>query len=279
MNEFRADLHCHTTCSDGSLSPKEIVRLAKQIGLSGLSITDHDTIEAYKLALPEANELGIELVPGVEFSAVYEEASVHILGYAFNISDPSINHFCQRHKQRREARNHAILERLAAHGMPLTIEEVLASSSYPSCSIGRPHIALAMVKKGYIDTVQNAFKIYIADGKPCFIRGDSFSVQETLHIIHQAKGLAVFAHPHLFKDMILFNNLLKLEFDGLECYYARYLPINNKRWEKIASKKNWLMTGGSDFHGDIKPAISLGTSWVNEETFRKLKQHFDKCNI
>lgn len=278
MNEFRADLHCHTTCSDGSLSPQEIVQLAKDCGLAGLSITDHDTIDAYALALPEAKKVGIQLLPGVEFSAAHENVSVHILGYAYDVNNSDIRDFCLRHTQRREGRNQAILEQLAIHGMPLTHEEIMASSPKATGSIGRPHIALAMVKKGYIQKPQDAFRQYISEGKPCYVRGDTFSVEETLNTIHQAKGLAIIAHPHLQQNAKTMAALLKMNFDGIECYYARYLPVNNKRWIKLAEKRKWLITGGSDFHGEMKPAIPLGSSWVNEETFRTLLQHFQNHN-
>lgn len=279
MNEFRADLHCHTTCSDGSISPQKIIQLAKQVGLHGLSIADHDTIDAYPKAIPEAKAIGIELISGVEFSAVHNNSSVHILGYSFNLNSPELLTFCNQHRARRETRNRAMLELLEKHKMPLTMEDVLAASPLAEGSLGRPHIALAMVKKGYVPTPQDAFKRYLAEDCSCYVRGDNFTAEETINIIHQAQGFAIIAHPHLLKDRSLFSSLLDIKFDGLEGYYGRYLPHHNATWVTFAEKRNWIVTGGSDFHGEIKPQISLGCAWVGEKTFRFLKDHFDKVNV
>jgi predicted metal-dependent phosphoesterase TrpH len=276
MNTFRADLHCHTTCSDGSLTPEQIVTLAKEIGLSALSITDHDTVDAYTTALPLSEKLGLVLLPGVEFSAVWEQESVHILGYGFTLQDPSIQTFCDAHAKRRLDRNMAILEKLAKNRMPLSYEEVLVAASSPSeerkkKTIGRPHIALALMAKGYVKSIQEAFRYHIGEGCPCYDQGSFFCVVETIELLHNANGIAIIAHPHLIREETVLAALLKLNFDGIECYYSNQSPKNNERWIKIAQTKQWLMTGGSDFHGiSRRPDDRLGSSWVNEEIFNKL---------
>lgn len=276
MNPFRADLHCHTICSDGTFSPDELVRLAKASNLAGLSITDHDTIDSYKTALPIAKELNIEMIPGAEFSAIQAGVSVHILGYSFSLSSPVIAKFCERHQERRTNRNRSILKLLAKHNMPVTEEEILGTNNPLTHTIGRPHIALAMIKRGYVSSVNEAFKKYLAEDKSCYAEGESFTVEETIDIIHQAKGLAVIAHPHLLDNEKTLKQLQLLDFDGIECYYANFNNDQNQRWMKIAEKKNWFMTGGSDFHGAVKPQISLGASWVPEETFRLLQKHYQQ---
>lgn len=275
MNEFRADLHCHSTCSDGSKTPKELISLAKSLGLSGLSITDHDTIEGYKEALPYAKELDIDLITGVEFSTVHNGESVHILCYRYPIDSPLIKSFCEKHQTRRTNRNRGILQRLKEEGMPITEEEMLATihQDNQKHTIGRPHIAMAMVKKGYVISIQDAFKRYIGDDKSCYVSGDSFSTEETIDLIHQAQGLAIIAHPHLLEDGNLLQDMLKMPFDGIECFYAKFSPYQNQRWLDIAKKKNWLITGGSDYHGDIKPNLMLGNSFVDQATFNALKYH------
>jgi 3',5'-nucleoside bisphosphate phosphatase len=277
MTEFRADLHCHTTYSDGSLSPGELVRHAKKSGLSGLSITDHDTIEAYATAIPVCKEVGIEWISGVEFSSAYNEASVHILGYAFPLNSPDIQSFCEQHGHRRLNRNRIILELLAKNGMPISEQEVIEGAPAVSSlhrSFGRPHIAQAMIRKGYVATVQEAFKKYLSEGTSCYAQGEFFSVEETLATIHSARGLAVIAHPHLITRNSTIKYLLNMPFDGLECFYGKFQNKEHTRWLTIANKKNWLITGGSDFHGDIKPIIELGCSWIGEDTFRILQKHF-----
>lgn len=278
MNGFRADLHCHTTCSDGTVKPQDIIQIACDLGLQGLSITDHDTIEAYKEALPAAQAKQFPLISGVEFSAVHRNASIHILAYSFPLSSTGIQEFCQRHNQRREQRNRAILELLAFQGMPLSQEDFSPDlfSDKSQHSIGRPHIALAMMKKGYVPSIQKAFQEYIGEGKSCYVPGNAFSIEETLEIIHQAQGLAIIAHPHLIENVGILRDLLSMNFDGIEGYYARFPRNAHDRWLKIGAHKGWIITGGSDFHGEIKPNLPLGSSWVNEETFLILQHHFQR---
>ncbi len=273
MSEFRADLHCHSTCSDGSKTPKELISLAKTIGLSGLSITDHDSIAAYKEASPYAAQLGIELISGVEFSTVHKGDSVHILCYRFPLDSELLQSFCEKHQKRRTNRNLGILQRLVKAGMPISEADVAACVHQDSQkhTIGRPHIALAMLKKGYVESIQDAFKRFIGEGKSCYEPGESFSTEETIDLIHQAKGLAVIAHPHLVENGSTLKDMLQMPFDGIECYYAKFGPQQNQRWLEIARKKNWLITGGSDYHGDIKPNLMLGCSYVDKTAFDRLK--------
>ncbi|MBA3958389.1 MAG: PHP domain-containing protein [Parachlamydiaceae bacterium] len=273
MSDFRADLHCHSTCSDGSFTPIELVQLAKQIGLNGLSITDHDTIAAYETAVEAAQQANITLLSGVEFSAGHKGVSVHILGYAFPFHSPLLQAFSQKHQLRREKRNLDMIALISAQGMPLTLEEVLGFSPQAVGSIGRPHIALAMSKKGFVASPQDAFKLYLTEDKPCFVKGEMFSVEETIDTLHQAGGVSIIAHPHLIKDEATLRDLLNMPFDGIEGYYARFQPYQNARWLDIAKKKNWLITGGSDFHGDFKQNSSLGSSWVRSEVFSTLQKH------
>lgn len=269
MTDFRADLHCHSTCSDGTSSPSELVDLAKELNLKGLSITDHDTIAAYPAVLDYAQKNGIKMIPGVEFSSNHKGESVHILSYSYRMNDPEILKLTQRHIDRRRNRNLEILRLLEKHEMPIGLQ-----IDHTDHTIGRPHIAQAMVDKGYVDSIQEAFTKYIGDGKPCHARGAPISVEETLDIIHRAGGLAIIAHPHLIKSHRIIDALLQLPFDGIECHYARFLPRDEKPWIKIADKKGWLKTGGSDFHGTVKPGNPFGSSWVGEETFDILEKHY-----
>lgn len=276
LEGFRADLHCHTTYSDGTVKPLDIIQMACDLGLQGLSFTDHDTIEAYQEAIPLAQAKKLSLISGIEFSAVHRQVSVHILAYSFPLSSSFIQQLCQRHQQRRNQRNRAIIDLLASQGMPLSPEDFPPNlfSLEAHHTIGRPHIALAMIKRGYVNTLQQAFHEYIGEGKLCYSPGESFSVEETLDIIHQAKGLAIIAHPHLINHVKILKDLLEMNFDGIEGYYARFPRQAHERWVKIGARKGWIITGGSDFHGDLKPNLPLGSSWVNEDTFTILQQHF-----
>jgi predicted metal-dependent phosphoesterase TrpH len=276
MNAFRADLHCHTTCSDGTFTPVQITQFAYQIGLKGLSITDHDTITAYLEAMPVAQKIGLPLLSGVEFSTVLNQHSVHVLAYSFALNSSIIHQFCERHQKRRQERNRTILELINKQGMPLTEEDLQEQQTYISINrtLGRPHIALAMMKKGYVTSIQEAFLKYLGEGKPCYTLGQSISVEETLSIIHQANGFAIIAHPHLILESHLIRHLLDMPFDGIEGYYGRFTLSQQERWIKIGRHRQWLVTGGSDFHGEIKPNLPLGSSWVNEDTFQILYERF-----
>ena len=267
---FRADLHCHTIFSDGTMTPEQLLYLAKDVGLSGISITDHDTIEAYSQAPAIAKKLGILLGSGVEFSCIFQKMSVHILAYDFDLNSQAITNLCSQHQLRRTCRNKAILEHLSRLGMSISEEELL---SIGEKTVGRPHIAKLMVEKGYVDSIKEAFNRYIGDGKPCYEPGEGIAVQQTLDVIHQGKGKAFIAHPHLLDHSRKIKELLKYPFDGIECHYAKFPPEQERRWIQMAKERGWLISGGSDFHGSVKEYIQLGCSWVDEETFHKIFQH------
>ncbi len=265
---FKADMHCHSTCSDGSFTPAELIAHAKEKGLSAIAITDHDTISAYHLSNYRiAEELGIILCPGVEFSCSYRSRSIHILGYGFERSNSALAEFCNQHAQRRKVRNLRILQKLRLQGMYISEEEL---NSFNIPVVGRPHIAQLMVEKNYVKTIREAFHKFIGENKPCFDPGPVFSVPQTIEVIQQAKGKAFIAHPHLIPYKNVIKYLLSLPFDGIECYYAKIAPQQEKKWLDIAQKKEWLISGGSDFHGSFKPDLQLGCSWINEENFQKI---------
>ncbi|MES2345018.1 MAG: PHP domain-containing protein [Chlamydiota bacterium] len=264
MYKFRADLHAHTTCSDGTFSPVQLVEHAVKIGLQGLSITDHDSIDAYETAIPRAKELGLLLGTGVEFSSQFRNANVHILGYNYRLEDFELRAFCKRHQERREKRNLAILEKLKTHAMPIEKEELVGNT------IGRPHIAQLMVQKKYVASIKEAFAFYLGDNKICYAPSEFFSIEETISVIQKAGGLAFLAHPHLLEQGRIVKEILQFPFNGIECYYSRCQLDKEKRWIDIAKKKGLLISGGSDFHGTIKPDIPLGCSWVDESIFHQI---------
>jgi len=264
-----ADLHCHTTCSDGSATPEEVLRLAKQTGLHGLSITDHDTIEAYKTALPIAKDIGIDLRTGIELSCQFQGHSIHLLGYDFDLTGPSVHQLCQRHIKRREDRNRAIIEKLQEHGIDVQYEELPKEGK----TVGRPHIAQIMVEKGYVASVREAFHQYIAEGKKCYAAGASFSVGEAIEVIRSARGKIFIAHPQLLPHDLDIEALLQFPFDGVECNYAKLSKASAQKWAEIAVSKGWLTSGGSDFHGAVKPEITLGCNGVDRDTFYKIFKH------
>ena len=273
--EFRADLHTHTYCSDGTDSPLELLQKAKNAGLQGLSITDHDTLDAYTddfFVL--AKSLGIEILPGIEISSEDGDASVHILGYNIDLSSQRFRLFLQEMIRRRSERNRKILAKLEQRGFVIQEEELLqhARLQFPGRTIGRPHIADFMVKKGYVSTMQAAFERYLREGGLCFVPGIRYTPLEVIDQVHAAGGKAVLAHPHFIKNGSLLHRLLALPFDGLECYYGTLLLDQERTWIELAKRKGWIATGGSDYHSTIKSHISLGCSWVGRDIFDLLRK-------
>jgi hypothetical protein len=269
----KADLHCHSIYSDGSCRPSELVDLAIDHGFVGLSIVDHDTVEAFEEGYAYAASKGLIFLPGVEISAKFEEESIHVLGYSFDPKSRSLQEFCRLHQLRREKRNQQILDNLGRRGMSVTMEQVKARSP-EALTYGRPHIALAMMEKGYAKDVASAFSAFLGAGKSCYVEGEKWTVQEAIDAVHAAKGMAVLAHPHLIKTGRLIKKLLAMPFDGLEAYYCS-MPVElNLRWCEAAKKHSFFVTGGSDFHGTIKPDNRFGSSWAPEETFDMLHHHF-----
>jgi predicted metal-dependent phosphoesterase TrpH len=239
----------------------------------GLSITDHDTIDAFEEARAYSEEKGVILLPGVEISAKFRNEPIHVLGYCFDPHSKMLEEFCRLHRERREVRNQLMLEKLSRAGMTVSMEEVKALS--PSATTyGRPHIALAMVRRGYVEDVATAFHHYLGSGKSCYVEGEKWTVTEAIDAIHQARGKAVWAHPHLLKTRSLIEELAAFPFDGIEAYYNSMGTDANRRWCEIAHRHELFVTGGSDFHGTVKPETRLGSSWTPEETFTLLYRHF-----
>lgn len=266
MTEFRADLHCHTSCSDGSDTPLTLLELAKSVGLSGLSITDHDTISAYTPELFEkAESLNLQLLTGIELSTTLHKMPVHILGYGFDLHSESLLMFIEDIQNKRRARNGEILDKLKEKMIFLPEEEL---STFEK-SIGRPHIAELLVKGGHASSFRDAFNMYLKEGASCYVSGFKAGPIEAIEAIHKANGKAVLAHPHFTRKGLL-RSLLALQFDGIECFYGTLNSHDEKRFLDIAKQKKWIATGGSDYHGAFKPQISLGSSWVDEAIFREL---------
>jgi 3',5'-nucleoside bisphosphate phosphatase len=269
---FRADLHSHSNFSDGSDTPEELIRLAIDAGLSGLSITDHDTLEAYSRAIPFAGENQFPLLSGIEFSASYRGDSVHILAYAFPLASQLIHQLCEKHAIRRRNRNRKILKNLNNLGISVTQNEFEKQDQ--NRTLGRPHIATLLIEKGIVKSVKEAFDKFLAEGKPAYDPGELISVEETLQVIHESRGKAIIAHPHLIKRLSTQRAIVEMPFDGLEGHYPRMAPSQKKQWHEIAKNKGWIITGGSDYHGKIKPLNRLGSDWVDSEIFNELFEHF-----
>lgn len=267
---FQADLHCHTTCSDGTLSPKQLVDLALSLGLQGLSITDHDTVEAYSLLDKTQYEGHLQLIPGAEFTTSHRGVSVHVLSYAFSLKDQNILALSRDHKVRREERIRAMASLLMKEGIDVEIEKILTTVRMP----GRPHLAAALLQKGVVRDHKEAFDKYLGDDKKCFVKSHAISTEETLSIVKKAGAIPVIAHPHLIKEAKILRDILSMDFEGIEVFYANFPLSQCDKWLAESRKKGWIATGGSDFHGDLKAHIALGASYTPEESFKKILNRY-----
>jgi len=262
----RIDLHAHTTASDGSLSPEDLVRHAKRQGVSALAVTDHDTVAGLSRALAEGERLGVEIIPGIEISCLYEDVELHILGYFINKEEPLLEHTLATYRASREDRNPRIVQRLRELGCELTYEEVKAFAG--AAIIGRPHIAQVLLHKGYVKSVAEAFDRFLGDGGPAYVARVLPTPAEAIGLIRQAGGVPVLAHP-------VYTSRLKEPFDqvcatlkafgllGLETIYSSHTQQQTDRYRTVAREQGLLVTGGSDFHGDSKPNILAGTGYGN----------------
>jgi len=257
----RLDLHLHTTHSDGSCTPTEVVSLAHQAGVTTLAITDHDIMTGVAEAIMAAEPCGIEVIPGVEISSIIGQSELHILGYFLDWQDPILNERFTTLRESRHRRNPQIVERLQALGIDITYDEVRTLAG--SDSVGRPHIARALMDKQVVSSAKEAFDRFLANGKPAYVPRDLPNPAEAIQWIKAAGGLAVLAHPTWVKlaDRSLVELLRELKtagLDGVEVYYSTHANRQIREYLSLAQQLGLLVTGGSDFHGLTKPDIDVG---------------------
>jgi len=266
------DLHIHTTASDGTFTPSEIVAHAIKLKLKAIAITDHDTLagssEALDLGIPAA----LEFLTGVEISAapppLYHQAgSFHLLGYSIHLDDPELNHILEVLQLARKNRNPAIIKRLNELGISISLDEVREEAG--DVQLGRPHIAQIMIKKGVVSSIDEAFDQFLGPDKPAYV--DKYRVQcsKAIGAILGAGGIPVLAHPGLleyesenqFDDLI--SQLKQMGIQGVEVYYPEHTADQTRLFAELAQRHELLLTGGTDFHGSIHPDIEMGSGKGN----------------
>ncbi|RJX28562.1 MAG: PHP domain-containing protein [Desulfarculus sp.] len=257
------DLHTHTTASDGSLSPAALVAAAQEAGLAAVAVTDHDSIAGLAEALAAGQERGLEVVPGVEISLQRPGGgSMHLLGLWVDPEDPGLNQGLAWLQRARAQRNPRIVDRLNGLGVPLTLAEVQAAAA--GGQVGRPHFAQVLVDKGVAANRQEAFGRFLKRGAPAYVDKARFAPAQGLALLRAAGGLPVLAHPGLL-DLHpavleeLLRELKGLGLEGLEAYYSEHDPALERRLLGLAARLELAVSGGSDFHGGLKPDIRLGT--------------------
>jgi len=257
----RIDLHLHTTHSDGSLSPTEVLRLAHEAGVSALAITDHDIVTGIPEAITAGAELGIEIIPGVEISSRVGNSELHILGYCLRWQDQELNQRLAFLRESRHSRNPQIIERLRALGLDVTYEDVRALAG--TDAVGRPHIARLLMDKHYVTSAKDAFDRYLAEGRPAYVARELPSPADAIAWIRAAGGVAVLAHPTWAKvsgeSLNALLTTLKAEgLGGIEVHYSTHTKRQTREYLDLAKRLDLLVTGGSDFHGITKPDIEVG---------------------
>ena len=265
-----ADLHLHTTFSDGTDAPVRVVELAKQAGLAAIAITDHDNVEAFAPAAAAARRVGIELLPGIEMSASAENTEVHLLAFLFDLHHAGLQQHLAEQQQRRIQRVHEMVQRLKRVGVSIEAEEVLTLAG--EGTVGRPHVARILLKHGYITSLPEAFAKYIGPNNPGFVPGSPLSPSRVIRVIREAGGIPVLAHPIYLKRDALIETFVHEGLAGLEVYHSGHNPEQVRQYEVIADRWHLLKTGGSDYHGDSKEGLPVGAIKVPYALVEALKQ-------
>ncbi len=258
----KIDLHVHTTASDGTMCPRDVVSLAAMLGLKAIAITDHDT----RAGLQEAGEagelLGVSIVPGIEISSDYKGKEVHILGYFLDPDKPQLQDYIQWVRDSRRQRNEKMIEKLQKKGYDITLSQL--EETNPGATIGRPHMARRLMELGAVSSVKEAFRRYLDQGRSCFVPREFIPFQQGARLIRDCGGVAVLAHPLQYGfDRATLDAFVQdaaaAKFSGMEILYPGYTQGDMNKLYDLAEKYTLLPTGGSDFHGDNKPGIQLGT--------------------
>ncbi|CAN5867851.1 PHP domain-containing protein [soil metagenome] len=253
------DLHMHSTASDGSRSPRDVVQAAKNAGLVAIALTDHDTVGGLAEAQAAGLELGVRVVKGIELSAVEGEAETHMLG--LHLGDTLvIERELGALRDMRERRGQQIVDKLSALGVMVTFDDVLAQSG--GGAVGRPHVARALVADGWATDVRDAFDRYLGAGKPAYVAKDQLGMAAAIAIIHAAGGLAVLAHPGPAGTRERLTALAALGLDGVEVRHPGHSPSDTNRLGALASQLGLLMSGGSDWHGAADGPRTIGMMHV-----------------
>ena len=257
------DLHLHSTFSDGTHTPQELIKMAEKLGLKCISITDHDTVSHISPALAASKNSTVEVIPGVEVSADFSPGTMHILGYGVDYTNNILQNMLLAYRAGREIRNPQIIKKLQENGCKITYEEIRSVANGET--IGRPHIARVMVEKGFVSNIYEAFDLYLKKGALAYVDRVRFSSYEIINAIHNANGLAFIAHP----KQLLCNNTTELYeivtrlvaegIDGIEVFHSSHKKKDIKIYQKIAENHNLLISGGSDFHGGNKTFPVFGS--------------------
>ncbi|RKD24058.1 phosphatase [Ammoniphilus oxalaticus] len=269
------DLHTHTTASDGTYSPEQSVKRAKQKGLQALAITDHDTVGGVREAIVAGQKWGVEIIPGIEISSVHEGQDIHVLGYFVDYEDTRFLNRLTELRNVRNKRNQMMIAKFNELGIKIDLEEVQQKSKMPGGSIGRPHFAEALIDKGIVATMKEAFDVYLGQTGKAYVNPPRLTPQEAIYLIKDAGGVPVLAHPGIYDNEELVEQLLRNGLVGIEVYHPDHRPEQEEYFAALAVKYSVIQTAGSDFHGERNGVIfhgDLGSKSTGYETVSQLQQ-------
>lgn len=272
-----ADLHIHSNLSDGTNTPVEIVGLASAAGLITISLTDHDNVDGIEEAMEEGQRTKVEVIPGIEFTCEIPKAEIHILGYFIDYKDKQFLEILQKIQHGRVDRIYKITEKLDKLGVKIDPKDIFSISAKKVP--GRPHVARAMVKKGIVGSVKEAFDRYLDFRSPAYVSHYKLFPDEAVKLIVRSSGLAVFAHPAISNCDEIIPDLIASGLAGIEVYYPGYKEDRIQHYKTLAKKYGLLMTGGSDFHGEGSGReIKLGDITISDDLVEKLKNEHLRGN-
>lgn len=268
-----ADLHLHTRYSDGSWTPAELVQKARQLGFAAVAVTDHDTLDAIPEALQDA---GIEVIPGVEITCRVDATEVHMLGYLPGDSwkNPALHAVLDHSRHVREKRIGKIVARLNELGVPMTEQEVFACSDCGT--IGRPHVAMALQRRGVVASSEEAFERFLKRGKPGFVERYRMTAAEAIGHIKRAGGIAALAHPGLNRIDNRIAEMVEQGMEALEVWHSRHSPTQIENYRKLTERLELLPTGGSDCHGDVRGEPLIGKVKIPYKCVEALKERLSQ---
>lgn len=264
------DLHLHSTASDGSLAPADVVALAQRNGVKIMALTDHDSLDGLPAALERAVEAGIRIIPGIELSVSEQNMDVHLLAYGFDPSDVRLLEAIARYRESRHDRARKILLRLKGLGIRIPIEEIEEIAR--GGAIGRPHVAEALMVNGHVETFHEAFQRYLGHHAPAYVAKHTVSLEEAVEVVRDAGGVTVLAHPGTLNRDAWIAGLARRGLDGIEVWHSKHGPADINRYREIARAHGLIMTGGSDFHGERTPDVSIGSVAVPEQVIADLDE-------
>ena len=271
------DLHSHTTASDGRSTPEQLVRRAVAAGVTTLAVTDHDTTAGVGPARAAAQPLGLNIVMGIEITAVVNGRDVHMLGYFFDDGHPELTAFLTAQREDRRRRIEMMIDRLESLGAPVSRASILRNATKPGVSIGRPALARAVVARGYAKDVADAFDKYLGEGRPAYVSRQGASPAEVVKLVGKAGGVASFAHPGKLGLDSLLPELAGAGLAGLEVFHPDHDEVTTAKYLAMASELNLAPTGGSDFHGPGSGrAECLGTVGITDADLRSLRERIPR---